>query len=105
MALRRVPPETYTLTPRLDILAVGQQQAIQSTTSRSTILAEDEAIVLLGALAYGHGQRYAAVRDEDPHRYAEAALKQAGLLCGATVERQCSGVATHAAVSTASRRF
>lgn len=80
MALRRVPPETFTLTPRLDVLTAGQQQAIQATTSWTNVLAQDEAIVLLGALAYGHGPRYATFRDTDQHRHADATLKRAGIL-------------------------
>ncbi len=80
MALRRVPAETFTLTPRLDLLTAGQQQAIQATTSWTNVLAQDEAIVLLGALAYGHGPRYATFRDTDRHRHADAALKRAGIL-------------------------
>jgi hypothetical protein len=80
MALRRVPPESFTLTPRLDVLTAGQQQAIQATTSWTNVLAEDEAIVLLGALAYGHGPQYATFRDTDQHRHADATLKRAGIL-------------------------
>lgn len=80
MMLRRVPPETFTLVPRLDILTIGQHRAMQSTAGRTNFLAETEAIVLLGALTYGHGPQYAAFRDNDHHRHAEAALTQAGIL-------------------------
>lgn len=81
MMLRRVPPETFTLTPRLDLLAPDQQQAVQTITGRSNFLAEEEAIVLLAALAYGHdGPCYATFRDTEPHRHAEAALERAGIL-------------------------
>lgn len=81
MMLRRVPPETFTLAPRLDTLTVDQQQAVQTMTGRTNFLAEEEAIVLLGALAYGHdGPRYATFRATELHRYAEAALERAGIL-------------------------
>ncbi|MDN5750253.1 MAG: hypothetical protein L0H64_17370 [Pseudonocardia sp.] len=81
MMLRRVPPETFTLAPRLDILTVEQQQAVQTITGRTSFLAEEEAIVLLGALAYGHdGPRYATFRDTESHRHAHAALERAGIL-------------------------
>ena len=62
LSLRRVPPETFTVSARLDILTAGQHQAIQSTSSWSGILAENEAIVLLAALAYGSGPEYATIR-------------------------------------------
>lgn len=66
---------------RLGTLTAGQQQAVQTITGRTNFLAEEEAIVLLGALAYGHdGPRYATFRDTEPHRYAEAALERAGIL-------------------------
>jgi hypothetical protein len=80
LSLRRVPPETFTVSARLDILTAGQHHAIQSTSGWSGILAQNEALVLLAALAYGSGPQYATLRDNDPHRYAEAALKRAGIL-------------------------
>lgn len=82
MMLRRIPPETFTLTPRLDTLTAGQQHAVQAATSwtRTNFLAEEQAIVLLGALAYGHGPQYATFRDNDQNRHAEAALERAGIL-------------------------
>ncbi len=80
VTLQRVPPETFTVAPRLDILTAGQHRAIQASTGWTNILAEDEAIVLLGALAYGYGPEYATFRDSDHRRHAEAALKRAGIL-------------------------
>jgi hypothetical protein len=80
VTLQRVPPETFTVTPRLDILTAGQHRAIQASTGWINILADDEAIVLLGALAYGHRPEYATFRDSDHYRHAEATLKKAGIL-------------------------
>ena len=80
LTLRRVPPETFTVTPRLDVLTAGAHQKIHNTGSWYDILAENEALVLLGALAYGRGPTYAEFRDNDPYRHAEATLKQAGIL-------------------------
>jgi hypothetical protein len=80
LSLRRVPPETFTVGARLEILTAAQHHAIQSTSSWSGILAQNEALVLLAALAYGSGPQYATFRDNDQHRYAEAALKRAGIL-------------------------
>ena len=37
MALRRVPPATFTLTARLDVLTAGRQRAIQSTASWTNV--------------------------------------------------------------------
>jgi hypothetical protein len=80
LKLQRVPPETFTVTPRLDLLTAGQHQAIQASTGWINILADNEAIVLLGALAYGHRPEYATFRDSDHYRHAEATLKRAGIL-------------------------
>jgi hypothetical protein len=96
LSLRRVPPETFTVSARLDLLTAGQHQAIQSTSSWSGILAQDEALVLLAALAYGSGPQYATFRDNDHYLHAEAALKRAGSSTATTVHtmprasrRQC----------------
>lgn len=69
---------------RLDILTAGQHRAIQASTGWSNVLAENEAIVMLGALAYGHRSEYATFRDSDQYRHAEAALKRAAILAAYT---------------------
>jgi hypothetical protein len=52
LALRRVPPETWTVTPRLDILTQAQRRALRDATS-AAVLDDDQARVLLAALAVG----------------------------------------------------
>ena len=56
LALRRIPPETWTVTPRLDILTQAQRRALRDTTG-AAILDDDQARVLLAALAAGQKQR------------------------------------------------
>jgi len=80
LALQRVPPQTFTVTPRLDILTQHQHRSLQSTAGYSRTLTQNEAIVLLAALAYGHCSDYATFRDSDHYRHAETALKRAGTL-------------------------
>lgn len=50
LALRRVPPETRTVTPRLDILSQAQRRALHDTTG-TAVLDDDQASVPLAALA------------------------------------------------------
>jgi hypothetical protein len=46
--VRRVPPQTYTLTPRLDVLTDAQHQALTASRAHRDILGEDQAAVLYG---------------------------------------------------------
>ena len=54
LALRRIPPETWTVTPRLDILIPAQRRAPRDLTGAAN-LDDDQARVLLAALATGQG--------------------------------------------------
>ncbi|WP_433249005.1 hypothetical protein ACQPYK_01565 [Streptosporangium sp. CA-135522] len=53
MALRRIPPQTYTLTPRVDILNAHQQSMIAYPRFPHSILAVEQTDVLYAALAFG----------------------------------------------------
>jgi hypothetical protein len=86
LALRRIPPETWTVTPRLDILTPAQRRALRDTTGAAD-LDDDQARVLLAALAAGQewqGGNYPALRARPGWAAAEAALKQAGLIYSTT---------------------
>ena len=78
-ALRRVPPETWTVTPRLDILTQAQRRALCDASGAAT-LDDDQARVLLAALAAGQPGTYAALRARPGWADAEAALKEVGLI-------------------------
>ncbi|MGR6924322.1 hypothetical protein ACU635_59530 [[Actinomadura] parvosata] len=80
MRLRRVPPERLALTPRLDLLTVEQRQTVCDGARASTGLTDDEAAVLLAALACGHTPDYAAFRTRPGWHEAETTLKTGGLL-------------------------
>jgi hypothetical protein len=58
LALRRIPPETWTVKPRLDILTEAQRRALRDATG-AAILDEDQARVLLAA---GQSATYADLR-------------------------------------------
>ena len=65
LALRRIPPETWTVTPRLDILTPAQRRALRDAAG-AVVLDDDQAAVLLAALAIGQkwqGGDYPALRD------------------------------------------
>ncbi len=82
LALRRIPPETWTVTPRLDVLTQAQRRALRGITG-AAILDDDQARVLLAALAAGQkwqGGNYPALRAQPGWAAAEAALKEAGLI-------------------------
>ncbi len=82
LALRRIPPETWTVTPRLDVLTQVQRRALRDITG-AAILDDDQARVLLAALAAGQkwqGGNYPALRAQPGWAAAEAALKEAGLI-------------------------
>jgi hypothetical protein len=82
MAVRRIPPHTYTLKPRLDILTKDQRRAVSATRRHHSVLAEDEAVVLLSAIGIHWRRRHewAEHRDTDRLSDAETTLKEAGLL-------------------------
>ncbi len=82
LALRRIPPETWTVTPRLDVLTQAQHRALRDTTG-AAILDDDQARVLLAALAAGQkwqGGNYPGLRAQPGWAAAEAALKETGLI-------------------------
>lgn len=58
LALRRIPPETWTVTPRLDILTQAQRRALRDVTGAAD-LDDDQAAVLLAALAIGRNGKAA----------------------------------------------
>jgi hypothetical protein len=80
LALRRIPPETWTVAPRLDSLTQAQRRALRDTTGAAT-LDNDQASVLLAALAAGQSSTYTELRAQPGWpAAAEAALKEAGLI-------------------------
>jgi hypothetical protein len=82
LALRRIPPETWTVTPRLDILTQAQRRALRDTTG-AAVLDDDQARVLIAALAAGQkwqSDAYPGLRARPGWTAAEAALKEAGLI-------------------------
>src|SRR5260370_2935752 len=86
LALRRIPPETWTLTPRLDVLTQAQRRALRDITG-VPILDDDQAHVLLAALAAGQkwqGGNYAGLREQPGWAAAEAALRETGLIYSST---------------------
>ncbi len=78
LALRRVPPETYTAVPRPDTLTASQRHALTSVARSRDLLNPSEAAVLLAALAFGEASDYASFRED--HQHAEHILKQTGLV-------------------------
>jgi hypothetical protein len=81
LAVRRIPPGAWTLSPRLDTLTVAQRRALRDTAGGAAILEEGQARVLLTALACGRSPAYASFRAEPGWAAAETALKAVGLLC------------------------
>jgi hypothetical protein len=79
LALRRFPPETWTVTPRLGSLTRAQRRALRDTAG-AAVLDDDQARVLLAALAAGQTAAYADLRAERGWAAAEAALKETGLI-------------------------
>ena len=82
LALRRIPPETWTVTPRLDVLTQAQRRALRDTAG-AAILDDDQARVLLAALAAGQkwqGGNYPGLRTRPGWAATEAALKETGLI-------------------------
>jgi hypothetical protein len=82
LAVRRVPPETWTVTPRLDVLTQAQRRALRDVTG-AAVLDDDQARVLLAALAVGQkwqGGNYPGLRAQPGWAAAEAALKETGLI-------------------------
>jgi len=79
LALRRIPPETWTVTPRLDTLTDTQRRALRDTTG-AALLDDDQARVLLAALAAGQSDIYAELRARPGWAAAQTALKETGLI-------------------------
>ena len=78
VALRRVAPQTWTVTVRHDILTSAQRRDLVEAVHYRQSLTGEEATVLLAAYAFGNGNRYDDWRQD--HLDAERALKAAGLL-------------------------
>ncbi|MFF5205855.1 hypothetical protein [Streptosporangium sp. NPDC000396] len=78
VALRRVPPDGWTISARLDVLTDGQRRALADNVRYRAPLTDEEANILLAAsVLRGHGE-YGSWRQD--HLDAEQALKDSGLL-------------------------
>ncbi|MEV4064678.1 hypothetical protein [Nonomuraea dietziae] len=77
-AIERIPPQTYLLRPRLDLLSRAQQQAIHSAADYHQPLTEEEATLLLSVIWCGRSPQYAAFRTR--HLELERELRLCGLL-------------------------
>ncbi|MFC5753617.1 hypothetical protein [Actinomadura rugatobispora] len=83
LALRRVPPDAYTLTPRLDALTTEQHHALAGATRHHATLTEHEATVLLAAIGvnrWPYETNWNALRTDPRYQATIAALKEAGIL-------------------------
>ncbi|WP_242911477.1 hypothetical protein [Actinomadura terrae] len=83
LALRRVPPDAYTLTARLDILTSEQHLALAGATRHHSTLTDDEATVLLAAIGVSRWPSqvdWNELRADPRYQAAVAALKEAGVL-------------------------
>jgi len=78
LTLRRIPAETYTVAPRPDALTSRQRHAITSIAQSRDTLTDEQATILLAALAFGRTPRYASFREGRQH--TEHTLKETGLL-------------------------
>lgn len=76
--IERIPPETYTLRPRLDLLSRAQQQAIHSAADYHQPLDEPEATLLLSVIWCGRTPEYADFREQ--HLDLERELRLRGLI-------------------------
>ena len=79
LALRRISPGTWTVTPRLDILTQARRRALRHL-SGAAILDDDQARVLLAALAAGQSGTLADLRAQPGWAAAETELKETGLI-------------------------
>lgn len=78
VALRRVPPHSWTISARLDVLTDDQRRALADNVRYRAPLTDEEANILLAAyVLHGHGE-YDSWRQD--HLDAEQALKDSGLL-------------------------
>ncbi|MEV0633270.1 hypothetical protein [Nonomuraea wenchangensis] len=78
VALRRVPPDGWTISARLDVLTVDQRRALADNVRYRAPLTDEEANILLAAYVLrGHGE-YDSWRQD--HLDAEQALKDSGLI-------------------------
>lgn len=78
VALRRVPPASWTITARHDLLSHQQRTALTDTAGYRTAITVDEANALLAAYAFGHTPDYNTWRQD--HLDDEHTLKTHGLL-------------------------
>jgi hypothetical protein len=77
-SVRRIPPQTYMLTPRLDVLECEQYEALTAAGSHHDILAEEQAAVLYTVITSG---RLPTDVGFAPQRsYVAARLRQTGLI-------------------------
>jgi hypothetical protein len=100
LALRRVPPQTWTVTPRLDILTQAQRRALRDLAGAAVL--DDQAAVLLAALAAGQewqSDAYAGLRAQPGWAAAEAALKQTGLIYSVTGRAKSTSATTSSSAS------
>jgi len=74
LALRRIPPGTWTVRPRLDILTQAQRRALRHLTG-AAILDDDQARVLPA----GQSGTYADLRAQPGWAAAETELQETGL--------------------------
>ncbi|MFE3450931.1 hypothetical protein ACFXJ8_18570 [Nonomuraea sp. NPDC059194] len=76
MALRRVPPGSYTLTPRLDHLSRQQHTQITTLRPRFSMFARSQAAALHTVISHDHQHDHAAhpLRDAAIERLREAGL-------------------------------
>lgn len=81
LALRRIPPGTWTVTHRLDIPTQAQRRALRHLTG-AAIVDDDQARVLLAALAAGQSGTYADLQAQPGWAAAETELKETGLIYG-----------------------
>ncbi|WP_433235223.1 hypothetical protein ACQPYK_24950 [Streptosporangium sp. CA-135522] len=78
VALRRVPPDGWAVSARLDVLTDDQRRALADNVRYRAPLTDDEANTLLAAyVLHGHGE-YDSWRQD--HLDAEQAFKDGGLL-------------------------
>ncbi|MEU4546920.1 hypothetical protein [Nonomuraea dietziae] len=78
VALRRVPPHSWTISARLDVLTDDQHRALADNVRYRAPLTDEEANTLLAAYVF-HGRGDYEVWRQD-HLDAEQALKDGGLL-------------------------
>ena len=95
-------PKPGPVTPRLDILTETQRHALRDTTTAAVARDNDQARVLLAALAAGQSDTYAELRARPGWAAAETALKETGLMYSSTARtRSTSATTSDSAFATA----